>query len=92
MVFFIEKEITDGSFVYAEPNQTTFCQLYLKEMNMVNELVGHNTETCFLFTIFVPMYRPRSISCIDLGLFILYLSDRFFILIFIFIMSNCIIS
>ena len=66
MGFFIEKEITDGSFVYAEPNQTTFCQLYLKEMNMVNELVGHNTETSFLFTIFVPMYRPRSIYIVSI--------------------------
>ena len=66
MVFFIEKEIADGSFVYAEPNQTTFCQLYLKEMNMVNELVVHNTETPFLFTIFVPMYRPRSICIVSI--------------------------
>ena len=34
---FIEKETTDRSLLYLEPNnQTTFCQLCLKAMNMVS--------------------------------------------------------
>ena len=34
---FIEKEITDSSLVYLEPNnQTTFCKLCLKAMNTVD--------------------------------------------------------
>ena len=38
-LYFIEKEITDRSLVYLEPNnQTTFCQLCLKAISMI----GHS--------------------------------------------------
>ena len=61
-----------------------------------NTYKHHHTETLSKFAIFVSMSRPRSIyvisSMIDLGLFMSYLCDHFFIFIFIFIMINRVIS
>ena len=47
---------------------------------LLNKLRHHHTETIFIFSIFVPISRPRSILS--------YLCNLFFIFIFIFIMIN----
>ena len=60
----------------------TFLQILALNVAQVflNTYKHHHTETPFIFTIFLP--------CLDLGLFILYLCDLFFIFILIFIMVN----
>ena len=54
-------------------------------LGVLNKYKHHHNETVLIFTTFVSM-------SLDLGLFMSYLCDLFFIFIFIFIMINPIIS
>ena len=67
---------------------------------LLNTFTYHNTETLFIFT-YIKLFYTYFIlylfyiylyPCLELGLFMSYLCDPFFIFIFILIIINCIIS